>query len=41
MRIVAINHLTLDGVTQAPAGADEDLRGASRTADGRRLTAMP
>jgi len=27
MRIVVINHLTLDGVTQAPAAADEDPRG--------------
>ena len=27
MRIVVINHLTLDGVTQAPATADEDRRG--------------
>jgi hypothetical protein len=27
MRIVVINHLTLDGVTQAPAGAADDPRG--------------
>jgi dihydrofolate reductase len=27
MRIVVINHLTLDGVMQAPAGKDEDTRG--------------
>lgn len=27
MRIVVINHLTLDGVNQAPGGPDEDRRG--------------
>lgn len=27
MRIVVITHLTLDGVMQAPAAADEDRRG--------------
>jgi dihydrofolate reductase len=27
MRIVVINHLTLDGVSQAPGGPDEDRRG--------------
>lgn len=27
MRIVVINHITLDGVMQAPGGPDEDTRG--------------
>jgi hypothetical protein len=27
MRIVVVNHLTLDGVMQAPGAPDEDTRG--------------
>ena len=33
-RVVVINHLTLDGVMQAPGRREEDTHGASSTAAG-------
>ena len=32
--IEVVNHISLDGVMQAPGGADEDPAGASHTAAG-------
>jgi hypothetical protein len=41
-RADVINHVTLDGVMQAPGRPDEDRRGASSTAAGRcREATMP
>ena len=39
--VVAIEHLTLDGVMQGPARPDEDTVMASSTAGGRRPATIP
>ena len=40
-RMIVINHLTLDGVMQAPGRPDEDRVVASSMAAGRRPTTTP